>query len=47
MRGGPMLRINPGGVRRVEYRIDDEQQLVRQSWGITEFPDLVMALHSY
>lgn len=36
--GGPMLRTNPSGVRRVEYRIDDEQQLVRQSWGITESP---------
>ena len=42
-----MLRTNPGGVRRVEYRIDDEQQLVRQSGVLLNLLDLVMALHSY
>lgn len=36
--GGPMVRSNPSGVRRVEYRIDDNRQLVRQSWAITESP---------
>ena len=36
--GGPMLRTNPSGIRRIEYRLNDDQQLVRQSWGITESP---------
>lgn len=36
--GGPMLRTNPSGVRRVEYRLNEDQQLVRQSWGIAESP---------
>lgn len=36
--GGPMVGTNPSGIRRVEYRLNDDQQLVRQSWGITESP---------
>ena len=36
--GGPMLRTNPSGIRRIEYSLNDNQQLVRQSWGITESP---------
>jgi general secretion pathway protein J len=36
--GGPMVRTNPSGIRRIEYRFDDDQQLVRQSWGIAESP---------
>jgi type II secretion system protein J len=38
--GGPMVRTNPSGVRRVEYRINDQRQLQRQSWAITESPRL-------
>ncbi len=38
--GGPMLRSNPSGLRRVEYFINEDQQLVRQSWAITESPRL-------
>lgn len=34
--GGPMLTTNPSGIRRVYYYLNDEQQLIRQSWGITE-----------
>ena len=34
--GGPMLTTNPSGIRRVYYYLDDEQQFIRQSWGITE-----------
>ena len=33
--GGPMIRSNPSGVRRVAYSINEEQQLQRQSWAIT------------
>lgn len=36
--GGPMVRTNPSGIRRIEYRLDDDEQLVRQSWGIAESP---------
>ena len=36
--GGPMLRTNPSGIRRVEYSLNNEQQLVRRSWAITESP---------
>ena len=35
-----MLRSNPSGLRRVEYFINEDQQLVRQSWAITESPRL-------
>ena len=38
--GGPMVRTNPSGLRRVEYFINENQQLVRQSWAITESPRL-------
>ena len=38
--GGPMVRSNPSGLRRVEYRINDDAQLIRQSWAITESPRL-------
>jgi len=38
--GGPMVRSNPSGLRRVEYFINENQQLVRQSWAITESPRL-------
>ena len=34
--GGPMIRSNPSGVRRIAYSINEEQQLQRQSWAITE-----------
>lgn len=34
--GGPMVTPNPSGIRRVYYDLNDEQQLIRQSWGITE-----------
>jgi len=33
---GPMVRNNPSGVRRVQYSLNESQQLLRQSWGITE-----------
>ena len=33
---GPMVATNPSGIRRVSYDIDDNQQLIRRSWGITE-----------
>ena len=33
---GPMIATNPSGVRRVSYDLNDDQQLIRQSWGITE-----------
>lgn len=36
--GGPMVRTNPSGIRRVEYSLNSEQQLVRRSWAITESP---------
>lgn len=38
--GGPMIRSNPSGVRRIDYRINEDQQLVRTSWAITESPRL-------
>jgi len=34
--GGPMVTPNPSGIRRVYYNLNDEQQFIRQSWGITE-----------
>jgi general secretion pathway protein J len=34
--GGPMIRSNPSGVRRIAYSINGNQQLQRQSWAITE-----------
>ena len=36
--GGPMVQSNPSGLRRVEYSINREQQLQRQSWAITQSP---------
>jgi general secretion pathway protein J len=33
---GPMIATNPSGMRRVAYELNDDQQLIRQSWGITE-----------
>ena len=38
--GGPMVRTNPSGVRRIDYRINEDQQLVRTSWAISESPRL-------
>ena len=38
--GGPMVRSNPSGLRRIEYRVNDDAQLIRQSWAITESPRL-------
>ena len=35
---GPMVKSNPSGLRRVEYSINREQQLQRQSWAITQSP---------
>ena len=35
---GPMVRSNPSGVRRIDYRLNQEQQLIRTSWAITESP---------
>ena len=40
-RGGvPMIRSNPSSVRRIDYRINEDQQLVRTSWAISESPRL-------
>ena len=36
--GGPMVKSNPSGLRRVEYSINREQKLQRQSWAITQSP---------
>jgi general secretion pathway protein J len=36
--GGPMVRSNPTGLRRVDYRINEDNQLIRTSWAITESP---------
>lgn len=36
--GGPMVRSNPSGIRRIQYSLNSDQQLVRQSWGISESP---------
>jgi len=36
--GGLMVKSNPSGLRRVEYSINREQQLQRQSWAITQSP---------
>ena len=36
--GGPMVRSNPSGIRRIQYSLNEEQQLVRRSWGISESP---------
>ena len=33
--GGPMVRSNPTGISRIEYRINSEDQLERLSWPIT------------
>ena len=33
--GGPMVRSNPTGISRIEYRINSENQLERLSWPIT------------
>lgn len=38
--GGPMVRSNPSGLRRIEYRVNEDAQLIRQSWAITESPRL-------
>jgi hypothetical protein len=35
-----MVRSNPSGVRRIDYRINEDQQLVRSSWAISESPRL-------
>ena len=36
--GGPMLRTNPSGMRRVNYTINKDDQLIRTSWAITVSP---------
>lgn len=36
--GGLMLRTNPSGMRRVNYTINEDDQLIRTSWAITESP---------
>ena len=36
--GGPMLTTNPSGMRRVNYTINKDDQLIRTSWAITESP---------
>ena len=33
---GPMVTPNPSGIRRVYYQLNDDDQFIRQSWGITE-----------
>ena len=33
--GGPMVRSNPTGISRIEYRLNNENQLERLSWPIT------------
>ena len=36
--GGPMVRSNPSGLHRVEYSVNQDRQLQRQSWPITASP---------
>jgi general secretion pathway protein J len=36
--GGPMIKSNPSGVRRVVYEINQDNQLIRTSWAITDSP---------
>jgi general secretion pathway protein J len=36
--GGPMLRSNPSGLRRIDYHINTQNQLIRTSWAITDSP---------
>ena len=31
-----MVTPNPSGIRRVYYQLNDDDQFIRQSWGITE-----------
>jgi general secretion pathway protein J len=33
---GPMVTPNPSGIRRIHYSLNDEEQFIRQSWGIAE-----------
>ena len=33
--GGPMVRSNPTGISRIEYRLNKDNQLERRSWPIT------------
>ena len=33
--GGPMIRSNPSGVSRIEYRLNKDNQLERRSWPVT------------
>ena len=33
--GGPMIRSNPTGVSRIEYRLNRENQFERRSWPVT------------
>lgn len=33
--GGPMIRSNPSGVSRIEYRLNRDNQLERRSWPVT------------
>ena len=36
--GAPMLASNPSGLNRIYYQLDDDGQLVRTSWAITDSP---------
>jgi general secretion pathway protein J len=36
--GGPMLAANPSGVSRVYYSLNDDHQLMRTTWAITDSP---------
>ena len=36
--GGPMLAANPTGVSRVYYSLNNEDQLLRTTWAITDSP---------
>jgi len=33
-----MLRSNPSGLRRIDYHINTQNQLIRTSWAITDSP---------
>ena len=36
--GGPSIKSNPSGLRRIDYRLNVDDQLIRTSWGATESP---------
>ena len=36
--GGPSIKSNPSGLRRIDYSLNVDDQLIRTSWGATESP---------